>query len=152
MAKRQLILFCSLAILSSVSGYLMSRASWLGRVGITFLHRELNFIKIWWQGAVAVLLVLLVLYLLLFIVRNFLSPSLARIASLILALAAIAGLYFTYIDFSNDFSHKLMGWRFHYGVYLFWIQWALVCLFFVFVDRKPHAGAINSSKRDREVL
>ncbi len=137
--KRNSFLITSLALLSAASGYLMSKASWIGRVGITFFHREYNLLKIWWQGAIAVFLFLMSLYLLHSLLQKKMRPGMARLIHFILLLAAAGGLYLTYDDFTNDFTHHLLGHRFHYGFYLVWIGWMLVCLFFIFKrkDKQP---------------
>ena len=50
-----------LAILSTVSGYLLSKASLVGRIGINLFYKEYKFLKVWWQGALVVFIVLLIL-------------------------------------------------------------------------------------------
>jgi hypothetical protein len=32
----------------------------------------------------------------------------------------------TYHDFTNNLSHKLLGWKFHTGAYLFWAGWLVI--------------------------
>lgn len=134
--KRAIFFLLFLAGLSSVSGFLLSKASWIGRVGITFFFQEYNFMKIWWQGAIAVYLALIIL----FTVHYYFHSKWGRIASVLLNLlllgAAAGGAYVTYLDFTNDFSHHLLGWRFHTGVYLFWVAWAMICLFFMFKKKE----------------
>jgi hypothetical protein len=83
----------------------------------------------------------------LFLLHRFLQRHLFRkhadllhIAALVIA---IIGLYFTYSDFRNDFSHRLLGERFHLGFYLFWIGWMLISLYYLFQRRTapPLSGA-----------
>lgn len=140
--KRVLFFLLFLAGLSSASGFLLSKASWIGRVGITFFFQEYSFMKIWWQGAIAVYLALIIL----FSVHYYFHSKWGRIASVLLNLlllgAAAGGAYVTYLDFTNDFSHHLLGWRFHTGVYLFWVAWAMICLFFMF-KRKEATVDLN---------
>ena len=109
----------------------MSKASWVGRVGITFFHKAYNLLKIWWQGAIAVFLVLFLLVMLLTWLQQKLSVTISKLFTFIVLLLGIAGLYFTYDDFQNDFSHHIMGRRFHAGFYLFWVGWLTACLFFL---------------------
>jgi hypothetical protein len=128
--KRSVLFLCLLAITSAISGILMAKASWIGRVGITFLHKELNFMKVWWQGAIGFYLVLLTLFAVLSFVRQSVSVSAARLINFSLLLLAGLCLYYSVQDFEGNFSHRLLGWRFHYGIYLFWVEWMLVCFFF----------------------
>lgn len=147
--KRTLPILILLAILSVISGILMSKATWIGRVGITFFHKEYNLLKIWWQGASAVYIMLLLLFFLHYYFYQRLSLITARLLHVLLLLTAITCLYFTFDDFSNDFSHHLLGWRFHYGFYLFWIGWMLICLFFVFQKKPPTYFPIDPNSKEK---
>ena len=145
--KRNILLLFLLALLSLLSGYLMSKASWIGRVGISLLHQEYNLLKIWWQGAIAVFII----ELLFFVLHNFIHRRLpvvpGRILHFVLLLAALGGLYLTYDDFTNDFSHHLLKWRFHLGFYLIWVGWMITCISFLFKKKhQPIAAATNSDK------
>ena len=125
-----------LALSSAVSGYLLSKASWVGRVGMTFFYKEYNFMKVWWQGAIAVFIGLLILFALHSLFQKKLPTSLARILHFAMLVLAVTGLYFTYDDFTHDFSHKILGHSFHYGFYLVWADWILMCLFFMFKKKR----------------
>jgi hypothetical protein len=135
--KRTVLFLLLLAVLSAVSGFFMSKASWLGRVGMTFFYKEYNLLKVWWQGAIAVFIVFILLYLLHTAFQSKLHIAAARTLHVIMLLLALVALYFTYDDFSNDFSHHLLGWRFHLGFYLIWAGWILICFNFLF-KKKPH--------------
>jgi hypothetical protein len=129
--------------LSVVAGYLLSKATLIGRTGIALFYREYRFFRYWWKGA----LLIFTVWMLLFLLHRFLQRHLFRkhadllhIAALVIA---IIGLYFTYSDFRNDFSHRLLGERFHLGFYLFWIGWMLISLYYLFQRRTapPLSGA-----------
>ena len=144
--KRTVLLICSLVALSFCSGYLMSEATWISRVGITFFHRAYNFTKVWWQGAIAVFIILLLLFLLHTLLHRLLPIVVARVLHFILLLAATTGLYFTYDDFHHDLSHRMLGWRFHYGFYLVWTGWILIGISFLFrkkIQKKIITGSDN---------
>ena len=130
--KKNILLILFMALLSAVSGLLMSKMSFIGRVGINLVHKEYKFLKIWWQGAIAVFLVLMILLWVHNLVQQKLPAATARLLHVFLLLLVVAGLYFTYDDFHTDISHRLLGHRFHYGFYLGWIGWMLICLFFIF--------------------
>ncbi len=141
--KRNTILFFILLILSWCSGELMSRATWIGRVGITFFHREYNLLKIWWQGAAAVFLLLVLVFALHQYIHTRLSAAFARTLSAVLLIVAGCCLYLSYNDFHTDFSHRLLGRRFHYGFYLFWVGWMVISIEFMIRKRPLPAGSDN---------
>jgi CDP-diglyceride synthetase len=126
--KRGFILFLLLAGIATVSGIFMSHATWLGRVGITFFHKDYNFLKIWWQGAIAVCLIYVLVHYLQLWIKHKLNPPTQKLVPFVLLLLAIVGWYFSYDDLNNNFTHHLLGRRFRYGVYVFWLGWAIVAL------------------------
>ena len=106
--KRTIIFLGLLAGLSIVSGYLLSKASWIGRVGMTFFYKEYNLLKIWWQGALAVYLFLLILFAGHSLIQTKLPKITARLLHIIALMTAITALYFTYDDFTTDISLWLL--------------------------------------------
>lgn len=128
--KRNSALITFLLLLSMLSGYLFSKVSWVGKVGIRWFYKEYGFLKIWWQAALVVFAILLALYLLHFFLQKKFSgkASLYHIAGILLA---IVGLYFTYADFRETLSHRWLGERFHLGAYCFWFGWISICVFFL---------------------
>ena len=144
--KRTIIFLGLLAGLSIVSGYLLSKASWIGRVGMTFFYKEYNLLKIWWQGALAVYLFLLILFAGHSLIQTKLPKITARLLHIIALMTAITALYFTYDDFTTDISHKLLGRRFHYGFYLICIDWMLMCLFFALQKKRPEIALKDQDK------
>lgn len=145
--KRALLLFL-LAALSMASGYLMSESTWVGKVGISLFHKGYNLTKIWWQGAIAVFIIYLLFFFLHLFLHNKLPVIAAKILHFLFLLAAVAGLYFTYDDFQNDFSHRLLGHHFHFGFYLVWVGWMMVCLFFLFSKRKKKDAILVQGKKE----
>lgn len=136
MLKRTIYLLIFLAALSLLSGYQISKASWVGKLGISLFYKQYNFLKIWWQAALIVFGGLLVLLIISALARKTLNPLSAIIANIISLLLALGGLYFTYKDFRHDISHRLLGEPFHIGVYLFWIGWISISLVYLFSKKK----------------
>ena len=134
--KPAILLATILFFLSCISGYLLSKASLVGRTGINLFYKEYKFLKTPWQGALLVFLILILLMFLQGMAQRKFAIKMARALQLILLFAAIAGLYFTYLDFREVLSHKLLGERFHIGAYLFWIGWMIISLFYLF--QKPN--------------
>ncbi|MEJ7767817.1 MAG: cytochrome d ubiquinol oxidase subunit II [Chitinophagaceae bacterium] len=120
-----------LLILSVISGYLMSKASMLGRAGMSIFYREYNFLKVWWKGALLVSVFLLGLFALHGMIQKKTAPNKARTFHLIAFVFALTGLYFTYNDFRHTLSHRLLGERFHLGVYLFWVGWLVTSVLYL---------------------
>ena len=127
--------------LSILSGYLLSKASLVGRAGINFFYKEYRFLQTWYKGAAVVLGVWLLLFFLHWLAQQKLAASKARLVHLIAIVFAAIGLYFTYSDFRNDLSRRLLGERFHIGAYLFWVGWMLVALFHLW-PRKTAPAAL----------
>ena len=134
--KRTIPFLFLLAGLSAVSGFLMSNMSWIGRVGINLVHKEYKFLKVWWQGGAVVYAALLFLFFIQWLLQKSLPFALGKVVHVLLFFAAVYGLYFTYSDFSDDFTHRLLRDVFHVGAYLFWAGWMLISIFFISERRK----------------
>jgi hypothetical protein len=155
--KRFVTLFLFLAALSVMSGYLMSRATWIGKVGISLFHKEYEFLKTWWQGALIVFCGLLVVLILHAILHSYLKKISATIAFLVSLFLGVGGLYFSYSDFRSDLSHRLMGERFHLGVYIFWMGWITISLSYLFSKKakapdKPNSVSVSTPIRPIDPL
>jgi hypothetical protein len=127
--RRNIPFILFLGVLSAISGWLMSRMSWIGRVGINFFHKDYKFLKVWYRGAGLVFAVLLVLFIIQWLLNRKLVRPIARTVQMIALIGAICGLWLTYVDFRTDFSHGLLKERFHLGAYLFWIGWMSISLY-----------------------
>lgn len=128
-----LLLLTGLAVLA---GYLLSKASLVGKTGIHFFYKEYKFLNHWYKGAALVLAIWMLLILLHGWFNKKLGAGKARLAHFISLAIALIGLYLTYSDFRNDLSHRLLGERFHIGAYLFWVGWMLVALFHLWPKRE----------------
>lgn len=132
MLKRTIYLLFFLALLSMLSGYLMSKATLIGRIGISLFYKKYSFLKIWWQGALVVFAGLLLVLILHIVLQRTLKKISAIIAFMVSLFLGICGLYFSYSDFRGDLSHRLLGERFHLGAYLFWMGWICISLVYLF--------------------
>lgn len=135
-AKPVSLLIVFLAALAALSGYLMSKASFIGRLGMTFVYKEYGFLKTWWKGALAVFVVWMILLIIQAIVERKLSKQAAAIIHIIFILLALAGLYFTYSDFQHTTTHRWLKEKFHIGAYLFWLGWIIISVFCMVQKRK----------------
>ena len=136
-AKRISVLVLFLGLLACLSGYLMSKASFVGRLGMTYVYKEYRFLKTWWQGALAVFIAWMILLVIQTIVERKLSKTTATIIHIVFILLAFVGLYFTYSDFQHTTSHRWLKEKFHLGAYLFWIGWITISVFCIVQKREP---------------
>ena len=133
--KKAAFLIVLLAVLSVLSGYLMSRASLVGRAGISLFYKQYRFLKVWWQGALVVFIIWLALFLLQGWLQRKWTGTKNYLLHIIAFAIALAGLYITYFDFRHTLTHRLLGERFHIGAYLFWIGWMIISLFYLVQPR-----------------
>ena len=136
MKNKWIILILIQAIISLISGILLSKMSLIGKIGVSTVYSEYGFMKQWYKGFAAVFALQLFLIALLWIVKRLTSYKNFSIVNLVLIILGLLGLFFTYIDFTNT-SHKYMNNQFHWGGYLFWIGWFVSCFYFFFARVKP---------------
>ena len=128
--KRKTVLISLLAFLSLLSGYLFSKVSWVGGIGISLFYKHYNFFKTWWKGGLLMFGILLILTGIHALFQ--LAPRKTGLAAHITGLlVSLSGLYFTYLDFQTTISHRWLGERFHLGAYCFWMGWLIVSIFFL---------------------
>lgn len=138
-----------LVTLSVVAGYLLSKVSLVGRMGMKMFYKEYLFLRSWWKDT----LLLFIVFMILFAVQGYLRQKLPVNRSnriyIISTVLALAGLYISYDDFRHTISHHLLGERFHIGVYLFWIGWMATSIYFLVQNaldsRLPSAGPQNKN-------
>lgn len=131
------LLIVVLILLSSISGVLLSKASLVGKAGMSLFYKEYSFLKVWWQAALVIMIFFLLFLLLQGLVLKKLDRGTANIIQVVAIVIALTGLYFTYNDFRETLTHRILGERFHLGGYLFWIGWLLISLFYL---TRPHTN------------
>ena len=117
-------------LISVVSGILITQMSLLGRIGIHTMYRQFLVFRSWWKTALLFFAAQCLLLALLYGVRKAMRLSSAKKVAWILLLIGILGAGTTYWDFSHT-MHKVMKAKFHFGFYLFWLGWAVSCLYFI---------------------
>ena len=133
--KKFLPLVLFLVVLSCISGYLMSKPSLIGRVGIDLFYKQYQFLKIWWQGAMLVFITWMILLSLQVFIQKKFTPVNSRIVLISFIILALVGLYFTWNDFHQTNTHRWLKERFHIGAYLFWLGWILTSVFLLLKNR-----------------
>src|SRR5690349_701982 len=95
-----------LILLAALSGFLLSKPSLVGKIGINLFYKQYRFLHVWWHGA---LLVFVVWTILLFgqgLAQKKLKRNHAIIVHCSTILLALIGLYFTYRDFRDTTTHR----------------------------------------------
>lgn len=149
--KNKAIILLILAILSLIAGVLISKMSFIGKIGITFLYDEYTILKSWWKTSLLMFIVQVVLFA---VQTIFQHRSVSRfnyfILSFFLLIIGFVGLYLSYIDFTKS-SHRLMSTSFHVGVYLFWVTWILNCGSFLIRKKRDNQSPYLLFRRKKEI-
>ena len=145
--RRNIPFILYLALLSALCGWLMSRMSWIGRVGVNLFHKEYRFLKVWYEGGGLIFVILLLLFFLQYFAQQRLPRITARGVQAIALLIAVCGLWLTYSDFRTDFTHNILKERFHLGAYLFWVGWISISLYMLATPRQQRPSVRDADKR-----
>ena len=119
------------AVMSLISAILISKMSFIGKIGVSTFYSQYAVFKTWWKTAILLFIVQFILLLFLQTFRSKVSVGFARALALLLAVVGAVGFYLSYVDFTTT-SHKMMKFSFHFGFYLFWIAWLIIFVFFLF--------------------
>src|SRR5215204_3917729 len=111
--KRKSALVFFLLLLSCICGYLLSKASLVGRVGISLFYKQYKFLKTWWQAGLLLFIIWMILFFLQGWVQRKYSPATSKLIQIGSIGIALVGIYFTYQDFRHTTSHRWLGERFH---------------------------------------
>lgn len=134
--------------LSALAGYLLSKASWAGRAGISLFYRQYTFLKTWWQAGLLVFFVWMALFFLQGWASRKLPLTVSKWIHTGAIIIALTGLYFTYQDFQHNTAHRWLGLRFHLGGYLFWMGWIAVSVFYLAKSNSINVTAALHTRGD----
>lgn len=137
-------------LISVVSGILITQMSLLGRIGIHTMYRQFLVFRSWWKTALLFFAAQCLLLALLYGVRKAMRLSSAKKVAWILLLIGILGAGTTYWDFSHT-MHKVMKAKFHFGFYLFWLGWAVSCLYFISLKGEERKVTNEEQEKVKEV-
>jgi hypothetical protein len=134
-----LLIACQ-ALLCWLDVYLISKISWIGRLGIATVHKEYRLLRSDWKTFLLLFSLQVILIIILIVIRTRRQQKLTTlVVSFLLMLGAI-GLFLTFRDFIYTYTHRLLKERFHLGFYLFWLGWIGTCIFFLMIkDKKDPA-------------
>lgn len=134
-----LVISCQ-ALLCWLDVYLISKISWIGKIGIATVHKEYRLLRSDWKTFLLLFTLQLILILLLSVIRTKRPQRVTTLVASLLLMAGAVGLFLTFRDFIYTYTHRLLKERFHLGFYLFWIGWIGTCVFFlVLKDEKDPA-------------
>jgi len=133
------ILILSQAFFSIIEAYLVSKISFLGKIGISTTHTEYQLLRSGWKTFLLFFGIQLLIIFVLSYMQKKSPPKATHLTATALLVMAIFGLLITYNDFQHTFTHRLLRERFHLGFYLFWLGWISSCIFFLSttVRKKP---------------
>lgn len=137
------------ALLSTISGVLISNMSFIGKMGIFFVYRDYAILKSWWKTAILLFCVQLLIIFVLWLSKRVISNIAGTLIAILFLLGIGYGAYITYLDFTTT-SHKLMKTEFHMGGYLFWIATAITCFYFIFAKIKRNFRANPTDVRQND--
>jgi uncharacterized membrane protein YsdA (DUF1294 family) len=133
------------AVLMAIAAYLISKMSFIGRLGINWFYQEYSLFKSPLKTGLLLFVIQMVLLGVQWFMNKRYDRKIANIVSSVLLIVALLGLYATYQDFQNTFSHKILNEKFHVGFYLFWLGWLSTCFYFLFGVR-PTPPPFNVSE------
>ncbi len=118
-------------LFSCLQAYLITKISWIGRIGIHFFYKEYKILRSGWKTAALFFGIQLFIILLLWFIQKKFAARISYMVGGVFILLALAGLLYTYNDFQHTYTHRLLKERFHLGFYLFWSGWIISCLYFM---------------------
>ncbi len=144
MKRNYFLLFFILLCLSVLSGNLTAGMSFVGHFGIGFFYKQFSFFRSWWQSTLVCLGLMFTIMIILYFIDRALGGIKRKVILLFFFFCFLAGLYFTFRNFRADLSHRLLGERFHLGIYLYWIGFCIISLFFALTPKRKELCQKNS--------
>ncbi|CAM3275853.1 MULTISPECIES: hypothetical protein [Empedobacter] len=134
--KNKIIHLLILAFSSLLSGIMISKMSFIGKVGITIIYNEYTILKSWWKTALLLFAIQAIIFVVLSVWKMKTTKRLKQLLLPFIFLSiGIIGLIYTYYDFTET-SHRLLKKTFHFGFYIFWLTWFGNCIFFMSKQKK----------------
>jgi hypothetical protein len=139
------ILIFTQVLLCLLETYLVSKISFIGKVGIAIVHREYSLLRSGWKTFLLLFSIQVVIIITLTIIEKKYPKKIAIIVSSAILLLGLIGLYVTFQDFLHTYTHRLLKERFHAAFYLFWLSWVSTCLYFIMLlnKRKPETFPLD---------
>jgi hypothetical protein len=105
------------------------------------------------KSIIMILIVYMILFMLLGLVYKRMKTNIFNKISFLVLLMGFIGAILTYYDFHHTITHKLLGSKFHFGGYIFWMGYIIIPSFFLFnkkiySDEKKRWNFTFSKKRN----
>ncbi|RYY58034.1 MAG: hypothetical protein EOO09_00235 [Chitinophagaceae bacterium] len=130
MKKKLSILVLFHLVFTFIQVSLISKISFIGKVGIAMMYKEYKFLRSFPKTYAYLILTQLLVIGVLTYTHQRLSRRRHYMTCGVVFLLALVGLWYTYNDFVHNYSHRLLKERFHLGFYLFWIGMMISAVFF----------------------
>ncbi|RYY61803.1 MAG: cytochrome d ubiquinol oxidase subunit II [Chitinophagaceae bacterium] len=144
MKKKISILVLCHALFTLVQVFLISKISFIGKIGIALMYKEYKFLRSFPKTYFLLFGVqLLVVGILTYTHRKQPRKNHLIACAVIFALAVL-GLWYTYNDFVHNYSHRLLKERFHLGFYLFWLGMMASCIFFAILPGQKAVALVEA--------
>lgn len=130
-----MLILCQ-ALLSLLEAFLISKISLIGRIGIATVHKEYRLLRSGWKTFLLLFGIQVIIIIALYIIQKKYTKKITTIAASLLFLLGVLGLFITFQDFLNTYTHRLLKERFHLGFYIFWLSWIGTCLYFLVTTHK----------------
>ncbi|MGI9526526.1 MAG: hypothetical protein ACR2MS_05395 [Weeksellaceae bacterium] len=123
-------------LLSVISAFLLSEMSFFGKMGISLFYKEYSILKNPFLTGIIIFCIQVFIIAVLQFVHAQTNRRTKNFTATLILIFALAGLYFTYLDFTEEFSHRILKSKFHFGGYLIWIGIMTSCIFYLFKEGK----------------
>lgn len=123
-------------LLSTISALLLAQMSWIGKLGISLFNKSYTFLKSPLESGAYIFTSQLFIILILHIVYRTLDKKIRQWICFIIFLLAFIGLGYTTYDFNEEFSHRILKTKFHFGAYLIWIGYMLTAIYYFLLPRR----------------
>jgi hypothetical protein len=128
---KKIIILPVLALCSICSGYLLSKASLTGKVGIDLFYKQYSFLRDPVKSTFLIVIVYTILFTLLTLLYKRMNCYKSNRIAILILLLGLTGALLTYYDFHHTLTHKLLGSSFHFGGYIFWLGWISIPVFYI---------------------
>ncbi len=123
-------------LLSAISALLLAQMSWIGKLGISLFYKSYAVLKSPWQSGAYIFASQLIVIIILHIVYRTLHKKTRQWICFIIFLLAFLGLGYTIHDFNQEFSHRILKTKFHFGGYLIWIGYMMTAIYYFLLPRR----------------
>ena len=131
-------------LLSAISALLLAQMSWMGKLGISLFNKNYAFLKSPFQSGAYIFATQLILILILHIIYRTFNKGIRQWICFAIFILGVIGLVYTIYDFNQEFSHKILKTKFHFGAYLIWIGYMLTATYYFLLPHRKQSVDIEA--------